>query len=210
MADIELVGNIAKETLTAGAGAWLWERACRVAGNAERIASMVEKSNANVPIDKFCLTAAGYFSDSGLVYKRKKDKPQFVDIDPKEIAELSIMMVNEKLGQVLTAQRLSSVNNIIGESQDRFTKLVEAMVLSDAVTLDEMGPTGVMSQYRKFVVEGKGAGEFVQNFKRKMEYKYFDARLKEGFKFDEVRTIAAERFEMAKQFVFALDSEGGG
>ncbi|MCD4831189.1 MAG: hypothetical protein K8R02_05190 [Anaerohalosphaeraceae bacterium] len=163
------------------------------------------KDSADVPIDNLCLTSAGYFADSGLACGRKKGKPQAFDIDPKELVELSVKMASEKLAGILSPARVSGASDIIIESANKFTRIPEAMILSDAKSLDDMSLAGVMCEFRKLVSEGKGAADFAIGWRRKLDYQYWDARLKDDFRFMPVAKIAAKRFEKVKTFIRQLE-----
>jgi hypothetical protein len=66
---------------------------------------------------------------------------------------------------------------------------------------------GIFNEFRRYVVHGKGASDALQSWKRKIDYRYWDARLKESFRFESVRKLAAQRFTAAEYFMNQLAVE---
>jgi hypothetical protein len=56
-------------------------------------------------------------------------------------------------------------------------------------------------------MHGKGASVALDSWKRKIDYRYWDARLKESFRFDSVRKLAIQRFSSAEYFMNQLSAE---
>ena len=81
------------------------------------------------------------------------------------------------------------------------------MILSDARNLDDMGVVGIFSEFRRNVIEGKGVCDALQIWKRKVDYRYWQARLKESFRFEQVRKVAEQRLSAAECFMNQLKAE---
>ena len=81
------------------------------------------------------------------------------------------------------------------------------MVLSDARNLDDMGMVGIFNEMRRYVVHGRGVSEALASWKRKLDYDYWKARLRESFRFDSVRQIAQQRLQGAEQYMKQLELE---
>jgi len=82
------------------------------------------------------------------------------------------------------------------------------MILSDAMGLDDVGVAGIANSfYRSVAVGGGSGGDAVAGWRRRLDYGYWDARLKESFRFESVRPIAERRHNIAKQFVEAFEAE---
>ena len=85
--------------------------------------------------------------------------------------------------------------------------MTEAKILSDARNLDDMGAVGIFSEFRRFVCNGKGVADVLESWKRKVDYRYWQARLKESFRFETVRKLAVQRFAATEYFMTQLKME---
>ena len=81
------------------------------------------------------------------------------------------------------------------------------MILSDARNLEDMGAVGLYHEFRKYVIHGKGVAEVLDSWKRKIDYRYWQARLKESFRFESVRRVAQQRHETTEYFMNQLSTE---
>ena len=212
MSDIDVVIQIAEKTLvlgpTAGNGnCWLWHRTQRVVCNVEHIINLEELVNADIPIDRFSLIAAAYFRDVCLAKKDSSDAEKFQRAEAETAIEVSARIADEKLNTVLSDTQSASVSKIITESGNRFTKVAEAMILSDARNLDDMGAVGIISELSRFISNGKDPSELLNSWHRKVDYRYWDARLKESFRLSSVRRLAQQRLEAVVNFMNQLEVE---
>ncbi len=216
MSSLDTIKDLARQTLTAATlpnslNNYLWDRAQRLLRNVEHICQLPELTKSGPQIDHLCLAAATYFSDAGLVgYLEKADSPSrlpAVTENADGLLELSAEVAKEKLAGAVEEARTEKISRIITESGSRFTRMVEAMILSDARSLDDMGATGIFNEFRRGAVGGKSVGDAVQSWDRKIDYKYWRARLKEGFRFEAVRKLAERRLQTAEQFMKQLKVE---
>ena len=83
----------------------------------------------------------------------------------------------------------------------------EAMILSDAANLDDMGAVGLFNEFRKYASLGKGVADILKTWKRKLDYQYFQARLKESFRFKSVAKLAQKRHAEVENFMNQLQTE---
>jgi hypothetical protein len=81
------------------------------------------------------------------------------------------------------------------------------MVLCDARNLDDIGAVGIFNELRRYIIGGKNVSDALKVWKRKKDYQYWQARLKEGFRFESVRKLAEQRLSTAKQFMDQLKLE---
>jgi len=216
MSEIDIIRQIAQQVLTVTTLAgtsdnWLWDRAQRLVRNAEHICRLPELTDANLAVDRFCLIAATYFADAGFAhYADAEDTGSrlvLADVTPTDLWDFSAQIVSEKLAGALAGPKIDKINKIIIEAGDRFTEMTEAMILSDARNLDDMGSIGIFNEFRRYVIHGKGASDVLQSWKRKVDYKYWQARLKESFRFDSVRTLAEQRYSATEYFMNQLEVE---
>ncbi len=216
MAEIEAVREIARQCLTAPSGDgfvdyWLWDRAQRILRNVEHICRLPELTGEDVAIDRFCLTSATYFADSGFSYYADVEdtgtRLVLSDVNPSDLREFSAQVVSEKLAGTLLQAKILKINRIIIESGNRETDMTEAKILSDARNLDDMGAVGVFGDFRRHAFHGKGVGDVMESWKRKVDYRYWQARLKESFRFETVRKLAVQRFAATEYFMTQLKME---
>jgi len=70
-----------------------------------------------------------------------------------------------------------------------------------------MGIVGIFSRFRNSSLRGKGPSDVLRSWKKKIDYGYFQARLKESFHFESVKRIAKKRFELTENFMSRLQDE---
>ena len=216
MTQLESVKQLAQQLLLApaamgAASTWIWDRTQRIVRNVETICQLPEIAEANLATDRFCLTAAAYFADTGFVNYSGSDSIEgglvLSDINTGDLAEFSTQFVSEHLGSVLDQPKIEKINRIIVDSNNRFCEMNEAMILSDARNLDDIGLIGVFNEFCACGVHDKGVGDMLDSWKKKVDYRYFQARLKEGFRFESARKIATMRFAQAELFMRQLAVE---
>ena len=219
MSEVETVRELAKEALTAPAlagepGAFLWERAQRLVRNVEYISQLPELAKAGLRVDRFCLIAAAYFSEAGPAYylesKRRGAKSGLNDVNGEDLLGYSARVAEQKLAGAIEKLRIEKITRIITESGSHLTRMAEAMILADARNLEDMGLVGVLNEYRRYICRGKGVNEVLQNWKKKADYRYWQARLEEGFRFEQVRKLAEQRLCAAEEFMDRLKEEAQG
>ena len=216
MPEIELVREIAQQTLkvstlTGASDNWLWDRSQRVVRNVEHICKLPDIAEANLAIDRFCLACAAYFSDSGFIhYADSEDvtaRVALADLNVTDLRDFSTQVVTDKLTGKLAKEKIAKINKIIIESSNKLTEMPEASILSDGRSLDDMGAVGIFNEFRRYVVQGKGVTDAINNWQRKIDYRYWEARLRESFRFESVRRIADRRFHAAEYFMKQLNIE---
>jgi hypothetical protein len=218
MSEIDVIRQIAQQSLSVPTLAglqdnWLWDRTLRILRNVEHLCRIPELTDKNVPIDRFCLIAATYFADAGFAhYADAEDMAArlvLADISQTDLRDFSTQVVTDKLSGALAGPRIDKINKIIVESSNRFTEMTEAMILSDARNLDDMGAVGLFNEFRRYVIHGKGVSDVLESWKRKVDYRYWQARLKESYRFDSVRKLAERRFGSTEYFMNQLEVEHG-
>lgn len=216
MSELDIIREMAQQslevsTLTGKTDHYLWDRAQRILRNVEHICRLPEVISLEAAIDRSCLIASTYFADAGFArYADAEDTPARValaDLSFSELQDFSTQVVTDRLAGSIQGVRIEKINKIILESHNRFTRMPEAMVLSDARNLDDMGAIGIFNEFRRYVIHGKGASDALISWKRKIDYRYWQARLKESFRFASVRDLAQRRFAAAEFFMNQLAVE---
>jgi hypothetical protein len=214
MADLNIIKELAEQslaipTIKGAPDRYLIDRAYRVLRHCGGVAQLHDVRCFQ--IDHECLNVAALFRDAGFArYANQEDKAArmvLADLTDEDLRDFSAQIVQEKLVDLLNPRQMERVCSSIIESGKRDTVLVEAMILSDARNLDDMGAIGIFNEVRRYLVHGRGVSEAVIGWNRKLEYDYWTARLRESYRFAGVRAIARQRLEIAEQFMRQLDLE---
>jgi len=214
MPDLTVMKEIAEQVLTIPTrkgtpDRYLVDRAHRVLRHCGSLSQLSDV--ACFQIDRECLDVAALFRDAGFArYACQEDKAArmvLADLTDEDLRDFSAQLVQEMLEELLNPRQMERVCSIIIESGKRETILVEAMILSDARNLDDMGAVGIFNDLRRYVVHGRGVSEAITSWNRKLEYNYWAARLRESFRFESVRNIARKRLDLAEQFMRQLSLE---
>ncbi|TFG47547.1 MAG: hypothetical protein E4H40_06260 [Candidatus Brocadiia bacterium] len=216
MSELDVVKNLAKRallvnTLTGSDDAFLWDRSQRLVRNVEHICQLPEVQGTGTQPNQFCLIIAAYFCDAGLAryLGRAGSGSIFVNgnRNGESLLESSAAIVDQFLSGIIDKEKIDNVSKIIIDSGNRFTQRAEAMILSDARNLDDMGAVGIFTEFRYYAIQGKSVSDALKSWDRKIDYRYWQARLKEGFRFDSVRELAKQRLSAAKSFMDQLKAE---
>ena len=216
MPEIDVIREIAKSvltvpTLSGKADNRLWDRTRRLLRNVEHICRLGELAQSDLAVDRFCLTIAAYFAEAGLTRyvgsEEMLSRVVLADVSESDLLDLSSQVAADKLSGVVDAAKIDKVNKIIVASGNRFTNVTEAMIFSDARSLDDMGAVGIFNEFRRCVAQGKGVSDALEGWQKKIDYGYFQARLKESFRFESVRKLAEQRLAFAEYFMKQLAVE---
>ena len=216
MSGLDIIKDVAKQTLSIRTIAGnlddsLWDRSQRLVRNVEYICKLPEVESIGSQIDRLCLHTATYFSDTGLAQflqsGKSVDSLAASSANAEEILDLCSKVVEEKLASHLDSSKIKKILRFLSESTNQFTKVPEAMILSDARNLDDMGAVGIFNELRRYVIHGKCVSDALKIWKRKTDYRYWQARLKKSFRFESVRTLAEQRLSSAEFFMNQLKVE---
>ncbi|MHC4843569.1 MAG: HD domain-containing protein [Planctomycetota bacterium] len=216
MTELEIIKGLAEEVLTTskdslGLGSFLWERTQRLARNIEHICELSEISQSGIEIDRYCLLCATYFSETGFAGRPAKKKAPinypFFKSSSDGVLELSREIIDSKLGSLLAKGKIAKIKKILKESWERSTVMTEALILSDARNLEDMGAVGIFHELRRFMSQGKNINDVLLHWRKQTDYRYWQARLKDSFRFEGVRKLAEQRLATAEQFMNQLQTE---
>lgn len=219
---LDEVKEIAKKVLMlpncwSGCDNFLWERSQRLVNNISLIARLQEVVEKSPDLDHFALTSAAYFNEAGLASFLKPEKNNPVPVIPNLTAAgndhfvyLSTEIVNEQLSSFVQKQTIDKINAIIIQSYENEKKIPEAIILSDARNLDDMGVVGIFNDLKNYFFAGKGVSNLLQSWESKIDYAYWQSRLDESFHFEAVREIARKRLYAAHFFMKQLKLEARG
>jgi hypothetical protein len=83
----------------------------------------------------------------------------------------------------------------------------QAKLLADALNLEDFGVTGLTAQAVTLARQGGGVLQVADGCEKREQYGYWDARLKDGFHFEQTRQIARKRLEQARKTAALLVAE---
>jgi hypothetical protein len=162
-------------------------------------------------IDRLCLDASIMFHEAARVRldRERRESPVYAaaTMSSDEICGYSAELASDALGGIFSAKQIDHTQNIIRQHQSRTTTLPEAMVLSDASNLDDLGAIGLWRELRRFAMEGRSVSDVLTSWQRKLDYGYYNARIDETFRFEASRQWARSRQERLKTFMTAMISE---
>lgn len=212
MGELEFVRQTAKDVLTVSkkgllSGDWLWRRAERLVRSAGHIRQLPEVNKVGWETDEFCLAAAAYFCDAGLADYLNTSNGKIVNSTKEDLFELSAEIAEQKLSGEISQTKIKLIGLIIIESGNHRTNRAEAMILSEARNLDDMGATGAFEDFRRLMAGDKDIDEAVQGWAKKKDYGYWQARLRESFRFESVRKLAEKRLLTVEKFINQLKTE---
>lgn len=185
---------------------WLWEHSERVMRLAARLVGALEIDPAALNLD--ALLTAAMFHDAGWAVEHQQgrwNRWQLLSRPTNEIQrELAAAMLQEETGHLLPAATVGRAAEAIRHCNDRRADLLEARILNDAEALDEMSPMYVLRQFRLYQGEGRPVAQLADTWERLREYRYWDVRLNDSFRFDRTRALARQRLAAVDAFMTAV------
>lgn len=185
---------------------FLWEHSLRVAQGALSIAALPEVHEQHPDLD--VVYAAGLYHAAGWVNgvrTGKVDRTQVL-LAPlgESTAEDGAALLESRLVDLMPAEQLRRAARIVRSMPHRDADLIEAQVVVDARHLEEFGLLALWPTVRKGMIEGKGVQAALDTWRRKREYHFWPARLKDAFQFESVRAIAQQRLAVLESFMEEL------
>lgn len=181
----------------------VWEHSARVARMTAAIAGLPEL--ADRAIDRRALMGAALYHDAGWVlqYRAGETIPRDLMLRPtNEVQrELAAAWALEQLSCLMPERSVELASNAIRYCNDRQTSMLEAQVLTEAENLDEIGPQAVVLMVRRQMADGRTLADVIQLWQRQEEYHYWQARIKDSFRFEPVRRLATERWQALRRFM---------
>jgi hypothetical protein len=161
--------------------------------------------------DLTALAAAALFHDAGWVldlHQGRCERWQLLTRPTNDIQrELGAAMLQEEAGPLLAPGTARLAADAIRACNDRKTNLLEARILAESEALDEIGTLYVLRQFRQYQAEGRPLQQLVDSWRRQQEYRYWEVRLNDGFRYESTRALARQRLVAVEAFFTALDSD---
>ena len=186
---------------------FLWEHSDRVAQNARHIVGL-PSVQASSP-DEVATIAAALYHDAGWVVRfRQGDvRRDESSLCPQGEAqrELGAMLLERSLAKLLPAGSLARASATIRALDDREIEAIEVRVVVEANNLDQFGVLCLWSALRRGAIDGKGVQAFIDTWRRRKEYRFWEARLDDSFRLGPVRAVAERRLGQLEQVMEELE-----
>jgi hypothetical protein len=118
-------------------------------------------------------------------------------------AEMLVGLMADAGYDSLVEQTVGIINEVYQRHPERET----AMLLADALNLEDFGVIGLVNQIIGMARLGAGVVQVAEGMEKREQYGYWEARLKEGFHFEQIRGIAKKRLEHARRVANLLMNE---
>jgi len=185
---------------------YLWEHSRRVARNALSIASIPlirsHRPDEEVVFATACYHAAGWAVRvrSGAIDRSSVLLSPLCDA----LAEASAAVLETRLADIVSPERLRRAARAVRTLHERDADQIEAQIVAEARALEEFGMVSLWPTIRKGLLEGKGVQATIDTWRRKHEYHFWPARLKDAFRFDPVREMARQRLSKLEEVMDEL------
>ena len=191
---------------------FLWEHAARVARYAERIVQVDEVQAASP--DVIAVTAAALYHDAGWIARLQDGEVTRAEIliraGSETHRERGAAMLERSLAKLLPRDSLARASAAIRQLSDREIDSIEGQVVCDADSLDEFGPLSLWVTIRRGLIEGKGVHAVIETWQSMKQYRYWDVRLKNSFRFEAVRVLARKRLAKLERLMEELREQNEG
>jgi hypothetical protein len=122
-------------------------------------------------------------------------------------AEQAAELLVSRFGESVDPNLLDRATRLLHETPQKTPMTEEARLLADAVNLDDFGVTGVALQAMQLAQQGLGATALRDALAKRDAYGYWDARLNDGFHFQQSRQLAKQRLEQTRLIARLLADE---
>jgi hypothetical protein len=102
---------------------------------------------------------------------------------------------------------IDQTTQLLLQVHQRTPETDQAKLLADALNLDDFGVAGLIVQAIGIARQGGGVLQVADGCEKREQYGYWEARLKDGFHFDQTRQIAKKRLDHARKTATLLIAE---
>ena len=188
---------------------WLWDHACRVVRTALGLTASPELSDR--PCDPGAVVAAALYREVGWAIQWQEGRVQAAQLLARPTQDVQLELAAEALHDdadaLLDALTLERAAEAIRQSGRRETTLPEAIVLADASNLQAVGLIELLRQFRQYQAEGQPLGQLIATARRKQEYRYFDAWIRDCLRLELSRELARRRVARFQDAVAGLEQQ---
>lgn len=217
MSELEPVIGAARQYLTLRAernqpDTWLWEHSERVMRLAEMIATIPELGDERP--DPTALRLAALYHDAGWAQQWRRGELTHLQVLNRPTndvqRELGAGILEEQCAGKAAADTIHLAAEAIRLCNNRNTRLPEARALAEAESLDEIGVTYILRQFRAAQSDGRSVEQLLTSWKRQKEYRYWEARINDCLRYETCREVARRRIAAVEQLMQTLEVERGG
>ncbi len=191
---------------------FLWEHCSRVAQCANRISKLSEVQSAQPDI--LAVVAGALYHDAAWIGRLASGEVQRNEVLTAATAEThgeqSARVLEDSLSRLLPADSLQRASYAVRTFSARDSDSIEGHIIADANELEEFGGISLWTTIRRGVSEGKGVQAVLDMWRRRYEFRFWEARLNKAFRFDTVRETARRRLELLERFMTELEDQHQG
>ncbi|MEK6799288.1 MAG: HD domain-containing protein [Planctomycetota bacterium] len=188
---------------------FLWEHSERVARTAQWISGLDELQTRT--LDAAAVVSAALYHDAGWVTRCRSGELDRLEIlltpSSAAVREDGAALLESSLRDLLPRRTLERGAEAVRACGDRSTDVMEAQVVAEADALEEFNLASIWLAVRRGAAEGKAVQAHLDTWRRKREYHYWDARLKDAFRFAATREAAKRRLTVLEEFANELDRQ---
>jgi HD superfamily phosphodiesterase len=181
----------------------VWEHSIRVVGVSLQMLALPDLAGQR--IDRNALVAAGLYHDAGWSFQARKQQIPCAEVLTRPTTdaqrELSATLLEQAASRLLPEATLRAAARAIREAGRRDTQMAEACVLAEADNLDQIGPQAVWLTMRRSTTDARGIDAVLDAWRRQREYRYWEARLRECFRYETTRRLARQRLEAVERMM---------
>lgn len=200
MRELEAIWKLARADLVVpaeggGNDIFLWEHSLRVAKSAMYLSQLPDASAGNP--DAKALLAAALYHESGWISRWRAGEIERYEMllsSPSEsIVVESVRLMQKALHDILPPSSMTRACETIRFRTSHGSETMEGQLLIEADNLEEFGLGFLWMAIRRGICGGKGVQAVLDAWKRRVEYHFWSARLKDSFRFDASRKLAESR-----------------
>ncbi len=189
----------------------LWDHSLRVFKSARLVARFPEVDNRSVDDD--VLSIVSLYHDSGWAVQHR-DREVAIDEVLDDITSSiqrtvgASFMVNQLAGLV-NKSTLEHAAECIRVLSDHDIAPIEAQIVAEANHLDEFHVFSTCSKVCRQLLNGKSIDSVIETWDNQMLYGYWSAKIKDSFRFGNVREIASARLQILEGHIQNIKRHNG-
>lgn len=216
MRDLEAVWKLARAELVVpadggGVDIFVWEHSVRVAKSVHYL-SYLPEAQMHHP-DSLALLAGALFHESGWISRWRGGEIERYEMlmgTPTEgIVAESVRLMENALRTVIPEHSLRRAADSIRYRSSSGSEFIEGSILNEADNLEEFGYGFLWSAIRRGICGGKGVQAVLDAWKRRTEYHFWTARLKDAFCFEPSRRLAQTRLYHLETIMREMSTQHG-
>jgi hypothetical protein len=125
----------------------------------------------------------------------------------RERAEQAAEMLVGVAGDANHDSLIEETTQLLVQVHQRTPASDQAKLLADVLNLEDFGVAGLIAQAVTLARQGGGVMQVADGCQKREQYGYWDARLKDGFHFEQTRQLARKRLEQARKAAALLVAE---